>query len=123
MMNQFGQPMMQQQPMGMGMGMQQPMMGGMQQPGMMGGMGQQQMMGGYPQQQQMMGGGFGQQQKPQTYCNNNHAMQWKNDNPYPGSVAVSCDVCSRDIAVAYWFHHCPSCQSDFCQQCGKARTR
>jgi hypothetical protein len=79
-------------------------------------------------QQPMMGGGYGQQpqmmqqqqqHKPQTYCANNHAMQWKNDNPYPGSVAVSCDVCSRDIAVAYWFHHCPSCQSDYCQQCGK----
>ena len=110
----MGQPMMQpQMGMGMGMPMQQPMMGGGMQ------------MGGYPQQQQMMGGYQQpmQQHKPQTYCANGHAMVWRNDNPYPGAEAVSCDVCSRDIAVAYWFHHCASCQSDYCQQCGKARTR
>lgn len=92
---------------------------------MMGGMGMQQpMMGGGYQQQQPMGyGGMQGGHKPQTYCDSGHQMNWLNANPYPGSVAVTCDKCNRDIAVAYWFHHCNACESDYCQQCGKMSTR
>ena len=28
-------------------------------------------------------------------------MKWLNTNPYPGAVAVTCDLCNKDIAIAY----------------------
>lgn len=50
-------------------------------------------------------------------------MKWLNTNPYPGAVAVTCDICNQDIAIAYWYHHCYTCESDFCQKCGAAYMR
>jgi len=41
-------------------------------------------------------------------------MRWCNTNPYPGATAVQCDQCSMGINVAYWFHHCDYCGTDFC---------
>ena len=61
--------------------------------------------------------------QPSYYCARGHKMQWLNRNPYPGACAVTCDICRRDIAVAYWFHNCPSCQTDYCQGCGRTRMR
>ena len=51
------------------------------------------------------------------WCQNNHQMTWLNAIPYPGATGVECDRCKRDIAVAYWFHHCYGCESDMCQNC------
>ena len=48
---------------------------------------------------------------------------WCNYNPYPGAVGVTCDICDRDIAYQYWFHHCRSCETDYCQKCGQGRPR
>ena len=56
---------------------------------------------------------------PQTYCSAGHAMQWFNMVPptYPGAMGVTCEVCTKDIPVDYWFTHCPMCQVDLCQPC------
>ena len=94
-----------------GMPMQQPGMPGYGAPGMQPGMPGMQPQPGMP--------GY----KPTTYTAQGLPMRWMNTNPYPGAVAVTCDLCQRDIAVAYWFHHCDASQTDYCQQCGKAYTR
>lgn len=48
-------------------------------------------------------------------------MQWFAHNPYDAEF-VTCDICERDILdPTLWFHHCQTCESDFCQDCSDKR--
>ena len=55
---------------------------------------------------------------PSAMCPDKHPMHWLNKNPYPGAEAVTCDICNKDIPEHYWFHHCYTCDSDICMECG-----
>ena len=41
-------------------------------------------------------------------------MIWLNKDPYRIKSGVTCDKCDREVAIAYWFHHCKKCEQDFC---------
>ena len=51
-------------------------------------------------------------------CLEGHKCEILNTSPdtYIGGGIV-CDKCDKDINPEDWFHHCPVCQTDFCQKC------
>ena len=50
-------------------------------------------------------------------CPEHHPMNWANYDPY-GGEGVTCNGCDECIDPAFWFHHCFTCEHDWCQQCG-----
>ena len=51
------------------------------------------------------------------HCKSGHGMKWCNFNPYR-SEGIMCDNCNLALNDNQNFHHCFTCESDFCQSCG-----
>lgn len=51
------------------------------------------------------------------HCKVGHPMKWLNVNPY-NSEGIMCDSCNLALNDRDYFHHCFTCESDFCKTCG-----